>query len=210
MLSTPQHHHQGITLTSHVLPSNSNTKLVAPAARLTPVPKRVPSGRSCPHSWCQPSPENRCQTQPIAHPSFTSCLHAAPPAGDTTAGTPLYLLPGRDGQGEGVHGWAVVQQDSSNPLAILLEGKGLIPVPAAPVLLRSCAVLQAEHDGYFHVLIPPVLNLPDEHCHRQAGVLAETQNAVYRAAAPKAAAPTSFPLLLRTPHGMQREHEHWE
>lgn len=207
MLSTSQYHYQDITLTSHVLPSNS--KLVSSAALLTPSPERLPSGRTCPHSWCQPSAGNRCQPQPIARPSFPSCLQAAPrnqqgsPAGATAAGPALYLLPGRDGQGEGVHGRAVVQQDSSNALSILLEGEGLIPVPAPPVLLCSRAVLQDEHDGHFHILIPAVLHLPDEHSHWQAGVLAQTQNAVYRAAAPQAAAPASFPPLLGTPCRMQ-------
>lgn len=95
--------------------------------------------------------------------------------------TTLYLLSGRDGKGEGVHACAVVQQDSSNPLALLLKGEGLIPVPSTPVLLRSCAVLQAEHDGDIHVLVPPILHLPDEHSHWQTGVLAETENSAYSA-----------------------------
>lgn len=68
MLSPAQYHHQDVTLTSHVLPSNS--QLAAPAALLTPFPKRVPSGNSCPHSWHQARAEKWCQP-----PSFT--LHAA-------------------------------------------------------------------------------------------------------------------------------------
>lgn len=96
----------------------------------------------------------------------------------------LYLLQGRDGEGEGVHMCAVVQQDTSNPLALLLEGKGLVPVPSTPVLLRSHAILHAEHDGDVHILIPPILHLPDEDSHWQAGVLAGTDKAVNRAGAP--------------------------
>ena len=78
----------------------------------------------------------------------------------------LYLLSGGDGEGEGVHVCAVVQQDSSNPLTVLLKGEGLIPVPSAPVLLRSRAILQAEHDGDIHIFILPILHLPDEHSYR--------------------------------------------
>lgn len=205
-LSTPQYHHQDIALTSHVLPSNSNAKLVASAALLTPSPERLSSGKTWPHSWCQARAEN--PNLLYAHPFPAACrplphIQQGSPAGATAAGPALYLLPGRDGQGEGVHGRAVVQQDSSNPLSILLEGEGLVPVPAPPVLLCSRAVLQAEHDGHFHILIPAVLHLPDEHSHWQAGVLAQTQNAVYRAAAPQAAAPASFPPLLGTPRRMQ-------
>lgn len=132
------------------------------------------------------------------------------PAGPTPPVPALYLLPGRDGEGEGVRACAVVQQDSSNPLALLLKGEGLVPVPSAPVFLRSCAILQAEHDGDFHILIPPILHLPDEHSHRQAGVLAETDNAAYRAGAPQSAVGASLLPLLGRPHRMQQEHEHQE
>lgn len=207
------------TLTPRMLPSNANSK---PTHLLScklhpwllswhPPPKRVPSGKSRPHSCSsgQASAEDRCRPQPIAHPSFPSCLEAAlppfsravqpPPAGSTPLVPALYLLPGRDGKGEGVHTCAVVQQDSSNTLALLLEGKGLIPVPSASVLLRSRAILQAEHDGDVHVLIPPILHLPDEHSHRQAGVLAETDNTVYRAGAPWLAVRASlFPAAGET------------
>lgn len=95
----------------------------------------------------------------------------------------LYLLPGRDGKGEGADIHVVVQQDSSNSLALLLEGEGLVPVPSTPVLLCSHAILQAEYDGGVHVLIPSILHLPDEHSHQQAGVLAERDNTTYRAGA---------------------------
>lgn len=98
---------------------------------------------------------------------------------------------------------AVVQQDSSNPLTLLLKGEGLIPVPSTPVLLCSCPILQAEHDGDFHILISLILHLPDEHCHWQAGILAERDNTADRAGAPWLVAGASLLPLLGRQHEMQ-------
>lgn len=131
------------------------------------VPTPAPAVRQALRTGADPSPL-------YTHPSLAAWQQlphiqqgcASPPARATPPVPALYLLSGGDGEGEGVHACAVVQQDSSNPLAVLLIGEGLIPVPSAPVLLRSCAILQAEHDGDIHIFILPILHLPDEHSYR--------------------------------------------
>lgn len=165
----------------------------------------APAVRQVLRTGADPNPPHThpYQLPESSHPTFSRVVQS-PPAETPPPVPALYLLPGRDGKGERVDMSAVVQQDSSNPLTLLLEGEGLIPVPSASVRLCSRAILQAEHDGDIHILIPSIFHLPDENSHWQAGVLAETDNTMYRAGAPQLAIRTSL-LLLGRPCRMQKQ-----
>lgn len=104
---------------------------------------------------------------PRSYPAPGLSPHWGPPQPHSSP----HLLPGSHGEGEGVDGHTVVQQDAGHPLPAVLQGEGLIPVPPAPIPLCARAILQGEHDGDIHRLLTVVLHLPDEHSHWQAGVL---------------------------------------